>query len=69
MVLLFQKKVLKKVYGPVRGNGGWGMVSGYYIVCKDPTISGHLERMTDERGPKRIMQGQLATHQDTPREG
>jgi len=65
-VLIFERKIFRRMYGPKYGNGEWksrtnreleGMSKGENIVkwIKGQRISllGHLERMEEDRMPKR----------------
>jgi len=71
-LLIFERKILRRIYGPKCENGEWKsrknreleeMSKGENIVkwIKDQTISwsGHLERMEEDRMPKKIFTQEL----------
>jgi len=66
-LLIFERKIFRRIYSPKYGNGEWksgtnqeldGMSKGENIVkwIKGQRISwlGHLERMEEDRMPKKI---------------
>jgi len=71
-LLIFERKIFRRIYGPKYGNGEWKsgtsreleeMSKGENIVewIKEQRISwlGHLERMEEDRMPKKIFTQEL----------
>ena len=71
-MLIFERKIFRRIYGPKYGNGEWKsgtsreleeMSKGENIVewIKEQRISwlGHLERMEEDRMPKKIFTQEL----------
>ena len=66
----FERKILRRIYGPINENGMWKMRSNkeIYDLFKEPEIStlvklkrlqwaGHVQRMDERRIPKRVRTG------------
>jgi hypothetical protein len=71
---LFERKVLRKIYGPISENGNWSIryneeldkiIQGENIVrfIKSHRIRwlGHVDRMEEKEMPKRMLYGRLYT--------
>jgi len=72
MAPLFERKILRKIYGPVKQNDLWRIrrndeletiIKGANIVrfikCQRIRWLGHIERMQDTAVPKKMMYGKL----------
>ena len=67
-LLVFERKILRKIFGPVQENGVWRIRYNeeVYNIYNEPNImktikigrlrwAGHVERMSDESVPKKIL--------------
>lgn len=72
MLDTFERKVLRKIYGPVRGEAGWRVRHNHELkqLYGDRTLvdhikiqrlrwAGHVERMSEDQVPKKILKGQM----------
>ena len=70
LIYTFERKILKRIYGPINENGIWRMRHNkeIYDLFNEPKIStlvklkrlqwaGHVQRMDEERIPNRVMTG------------
>jgi len=74
MLDTFERKILRRLYGPTQEGGRWRTRwnSELYILYKEPNIvedikigrlgwAGHLIRMEEERIPKKVLNGKFYT--------
>jgi hypothetical protein len=69
---VFERNILRKIYGPVKENGSWrirqndelediikGEKTVRFIKCKRKRWLGHIERMQDTAVPEKMLCGKL----------
>jgi hypothetical protein len=74
---IFERKIIRKIYGPVCEDGVWRVRSNSEINsllqgedtvrhAKSPRLSwlGHVERMESGRTPKRLLNDELKTQEE-----
>jgi len=74
MLNTFERKILRRIYGPTQAGGRWlpRWNSELYCLYKEPNIvedikigrlgwAGHIIRMEEERIPKKVLNGNFYT--------